>query len=361
MTGDNVTDTIVIDGSEGEGGGQMVRSSMALAVVTGKPVQIDNIRAGRSKPGLGRQHLTSVRAAARICNGTLHGAELGSRCVRFEPGMVQSGHYEFQVGTAGSAMLVLQTVLPPLLTANGPSTLVLEGGTHNQLAPPFDFVQKAYLRLVNQMGPTVNARLERHGFFPAGGGRVVVEVNPSEALGGFELLQRGKLRQRSLTALLANLPDNIGQREVHMGQRKLNWRPEEASVQLVDSNGPGNVVLAELEYENVTQIFTAFGQKGVTAERVMGQIVRDVRGWLKHDAPVGEYLADQILLPLGLSAAQNDGCGVRQGGIFRTAKLSQHSLTHIDILQRFLKIEIRVTQEEAGTVVAVCGRSEADV
>ena len=355
MAGDNVTDTILIDGSNGEGGGQMVRSSMALAAVTGKPVQIDNIRAGRSKPGLGRQHLTSVRAASSICNGVLHGDELGSGCVRFEPGMVQPGHYEFQVGTAGSAMLVLQTVLPPLLTADGPSTLILEGGTHNQLAPPFDFVQQAYLRLVNQMGPGVTAKLERHGFFPAGGGRVVVEVQPSKALAGFDLLQRGKQQRHNLTALLSNLPANIGEREVRMGQRKLNWRAEETTVQMVDSNGPGNVVLAELEYENVTQVFTAFGQKGVTAERVMGQLVRNVRVWSKHDAPVGEYLADQILLPLGLSAAQSDDCGVRRGGTFRTVKLSQHSLTHIDILQRFLAIEVGVSEEAAGTVVSVLG------
>lgn len=349
----DMAEQILIDGSEGEGGGQMVRSSMSLAAITGTPVQVVNIRAGRSKPGLGRQHLTSVRAAAQICNGALQGDELRSQSVLFVPEGVQPGRYDFQVGTAGSAMLVLQTVLPPLLTASGPSTVILEGGTHNQWAPPFDFVHRSYLSLLNQMGPTVTARLERHGFFPAGGGRVVVEVQPSETLAGFDLLERGKLCRRQLKALVSNLPENIAEREVRLGQRKLNWRQEETEIETVSSNGPGNVVFAEIEYENVTSIFTGFGQKGVTAEQVVGRVVRDVRTWLKHEAPVGEYLADQILLPLGLSAAQDAEGRVARGGTFRTVGLSQHSLTHIDILQKFLDIDVSVTEDAAGTQVVV--------
>ncbi len=331
----------------------MVRSSLALAVVTGKSVRIENIRAGRSKPGLGRQHLTSVRAAAEICNGEVTGDELGSTVIEFHPAAVQPGHYQFSIGSAGSAMLVLQTVLPPLLTAEQPSTLILEGGTHNQWAPPFDFLQQAYLPLVNRLGPNVGIRLERFGFYPAGGGRVVVDVQPSPRLAGFDLLDAGKVKRRQVSALVANLSAAIAEREVKQAQRKLNWRPDEMLVREVKANGPGNVVFAEIECEHVTEVFTAFGRQGVSAEKVADEVVRDVRKWLKRGVPVGEYLADQILLPLGLSAAQSTDTPVQRGGSFLTGNLTQHSLTHIDILQRFLDIGIDVSETEAGVLVAV--------
>ena len=348
-----MSDLITIDGSQGEGGGQMVRSSMALSVFTGKSVRIENIRAGRSKPGLGRQHLTSVRAAAEICTGEVTGDELGSTTVEFHPAVVQPGRYQFSIGSAGSAMLVLQTVLPPLLTAAEPSTLILEGGTHNQWAPPFDFLQRAYLPLVNRMGPNVSIRLDRYGFYPAGGGRVVVDIQPSLTLAGFDLLEAGRVKRRQVSALVANLSASIAEREVKQAQRKLNWRPDEMLLREVKANGPGNVVFAEIECEHVIEVFTAFGRQGVSAEKVADEVVRDVRKWLKCGAPVGEYLADQILLPLGLSAAQTDNVCVQRGGSFLTGKLTQHSLTHIDILQKFLDICIDVCEGESGVLVAV--------
>src|SRR5262245_17441877 len=181
-----------IDGSHGEGGGQIVRTSLALAIVTGRSVAIDNIRAGRKEPGLKRQHLTAVNAAAEICGGRVTGAAVGSRAVTLEPGPVRPGNYRFNVGSAGSATLVLQTVLPALLIADGPSSLMLEGGTHNPWSPPFDFLQRVYLPLVERMGPRVIARLERPGFYPKGGGRFLVSVQPSAVLRGFDLLERGE-------------------------------------------------------------------------------------------------------------------------------------------------------------------------
>src|SRR6478752_4247267 len=146
-----MTTNLLINGAQGEGGGQIVRSSLALALVTGKSVTIENIRAGREKPGLMRQHLTAVQAAATVCGGVVKGAEIGSRSLIFEPRPVRAGEYQFSVGTAGSATLVLQTVLPALLIADGPSELVLEGGTHNQWAPPFDFLARVFLPLINRM------------------------------------------------------------------------------------------------------------------------------------------------------------------------------------------------------------------
>src|SRR5437867_958993 len=163
---------LLIDGSQGEGGGQILRTALGLSLVTGTPIRIEKIRAGRAKPGLLRQHLTAVNAATAIGAVDVEGATLGSQELTFRPGTVKPGEYRFAVGTAGSTGLVLQTVLPPLLTAPGPSTLTLEGGTHNPTAPPFDFLARAFLPLISRMGPSATARLERPGFYPAGGGQM---------------------------------------------------------------------------------------------------------------------------------------------------------------------------------------------
>src|SRR6185369_8211050 len=176
------TKMIALDGSQGEGGGQILRSALALSLVTGTPFRIDNIRARRARPGLMRQHLTAVEAAAAVGAARTSGAALGSRSLTFAPTTVKAGEHTFSVGTAGSATLVLQTVLPSLLTADRPSSLVLEGGTHNPSSPPFDFLAKAFLPIVAGMGAQVEATLERPGFYPAGGGRFRVTVAPAKAL-----------------------------------------------------------------------------------------------------------------------------------------------------------------------------------
>ena len=218
-----MSDSIVqIDGSQGEGGGQMVRSSLALALVTGRGVEIKNIRAKRQKPGLMQQQLTAVRAAAEIGNAEVEGDSLGSQRLCFRPGKVSGGNYTFKVGTAGSATLVFQTVLPALLTAPAESHLVLEGGTHNSMAPPYDFLDKAFLPLVNRMGPAVVTQLFRPGFYPAGGGRFAATVRPAP-LARLELTDRGKLLDRRVRAVIANLPSHIGQRECDTIFKATGW------------------------------------------------------------------------------------------------------------------------------------------
>jgi RNA 3'-terminal phosphate cyclase (ATP) len=346
-------DPLYIDGSRGEGGGQVLRSSLALALVTGRPVTIDRIRAGREKPGLMRQHLASLNAAAEVCGGRATGAVLGSRSVTFEPGLVRPGEYHFDVGGAGSATLVLQTVLPALLIAVGPTNLILEGGTHNTWAPPFDFLEKAFLPLVNRMGPHVEVELERHGFYPAGGGRFRVHIQPATALGGFDLCQRGEIVERRARVLLANLPEHIGRREMGTIVDKTGWRAKWCSVVAVDSAGPGNAVLLEVASEHVTEVFTAFGQQGVKAERVAADAAKEANEYLAASVPVGCHLADQLLLPLGISAWQEDAAEsspakaqvpamqLRQrGGTFRTLSLSLHSTTQIDLLREILGVTI---------------------
>ncbi|MBS0202006.1 MAG: RNA 3'-terminal phosphate cyclase [Planctomycetes bacterium] len=337
---------IHIDGSQGEGGGQIVRTSLALSMVTGQSVSIERVRAGREKPGLMRQHLTSLKAAQQLCGAEVAGDSIGSPTLVFQPGQVVPGSYQFSVGTAGSATLVLQTVLPPLLIASEPSRLILEGGTHNPWAPPFEFLQRSYLPLLNRMGPTVTATLERPGFYPAGGGRFVVEIEPAPPSGlvSFDLLERGDIRSRRGRVLLSNLPGHIADREMEELTRLAQWADGTLVRESTNAHGPGNVVLVELETADVTEVFVGFGEHGVKAETVAKRAIDDLRDYLVADVPVGPYLADQLLLPLGVSAWQSRETS-RQCGTFRTMPLTQHSQTQIDVLQAFLEIPIHVDSE----------------
>jgi RNA 3'-terminal phosphate cyclase (ATP) len=334
---------ISIDGSMGEGGGQILRSSLALSLVTGKAISISNIRAGRKRPGLMRQHLTALDAAAQVGQAEVKGASLGSSRFSFQPSRPVPGVYTFRVGTAGSATLVFQTVLPALMIAEAPSTLHLEGGTHNPFAPSFDFLAKAYLPLVERMGPTVRATLDRPGFFPAGGGRFSVSIEPVPQLKAFDLLDRGREQRRAVRALVANLPLHIARRECDTIARKSGW-PQSCfrSEEVRNASGPGNVVLVEIESEQVTEVFTGFGKRGVPAERVAADVWRETSEYLDAGIPVGTHLADQLMLPFGIAAQGG------HGGAFRTQSLSGHATTHLDILTRFLDLETRVTKGKQG-------------
>ncbi|HEX5720386.1 MAG TPA: RNA 3'-terminal phosphate cyclase [Thermoanaerobaculia bacterium] len=325
-----------LDGSEGEGGGQILRTSLALSMVTGTPVRIRNVRARRPKPGLMRQHLVAVQAAARIGGARVTGAEIGSSALTFIPGEVKPGEHVLSVGSAGSTTLVLQTVLPALLCASQPS-LVLEGGTHNPMAPPFEFLERTYLPLVNRMGPRVHAELVRAGFYPAGGGRIVVSIEPAPRLTGFEVLERGEIRRREATALVSRLPRHIGEREIAEAARLAEW--DSLEVREVDTPGPGNAVLLSVESDALTEVFVGFGERGVPAEQVASRAVREMQNYLDTGMPVGEHLADQLLLLFALAGS----------GAFASLPLSGHALTQIDLIPRFLKVGIQVE----GNVVRV--------
>ena len=342
---------LTIDGSRGEGGGQVLRSSLALSLITGRPFVIEHIRARRKKPGLMRQHLTAVDAAAQIGRAEVTGAVPGASRLEFRPRGVTPGDYTFNVGTAGSTTLVLQTVLPALLLAEGPSDLALEGGTHNPLAPPWDFLAKTYLPLVGRMGPAVDTALVRPGFYPAGGGRFTVHVQPAPRLAPLELMERGELLDRHVRALVANLLRHIAERECRTIAQKGGWDEARFSIEEVaDSRGPGNVVLIELQFENLTEVFAAFGQIGVRAETVALRALDGARAYLKAGVPVGTHLADQLLLPLGIGAHFGSG-----GGMFRTMALTQHATTHLGLLRRFLEIDARAEQAGRDDVVVRIG------
>lgn len=326
---------INIDGSQGEGGGQILRSSLALSMVTGKPFRIEKIRAGRKKPGLMRQHLTSVQAAAQVCGAGVQGDHMGSTEVTFSPGEVRSGKYNFSVGTAGSATLVCQTLLPPLLTAQGPSTLVLEGGTHNPFAPPFNFLEKSFAPLIDSMGPRIELILERYGFYPAGGGKMVIHIEPSDGLQPKNIVQRGETVTVTGEAYFANLPFDIAQRELAVVQKKMGLRDAQVKpVQVSNSPGPGNLVAITIESECVTEVVTGFGQRGVSAEKVAGYACENALKYLAAGAPVGEHLADQLLLPMAMAGR----------GHFRTVKPNPHTLTNRQVIQKFLDVQIDINR-----------------
>lgn len=334
-----VNTMLTIDGSQGEGGGQMLRTSLALSLVKSQPIRIVNIRAGRKKPGLLRQHLTAVNAAAEIGHAEITGAAIGSQELLFVPRRPAPGDYHFSVGTAGSATLVFQTVLPALLTASSRSTLTLEGGTHNPFAPPFDFLVKSFLPLIRRMGADVEARLETPGFYPAGGGCMTVTIEPADTLTGFDLLERGEITHQSARVLLSRLPRHIAERELNVIERKLNWPTERLSIEEVTASpGPGNVVLIEVGSAEVTEVFTSFGQRGVKAETVAVQAVQQAKDYIAANVPVGEHLADQLLLPLALAGR----------GTFRTMSPTQHTKTNIEVIKRLLdEVTISVEQLDA--------------
>ena len=330
-----MSDLIVIDGSEGEGGGQILRTSLALSLVTGRPFRIERIRARRPKPGLLRQHLTAVKAAAAIGGARVKGDELGSQTLTFSPSAIRGGDHRFTIGSAGSATLVLQTVLPALLAASAPSRLVIEGGTHNPFAPPFDFLARTFVPLLRRMGASVCVKLERYGFYPAGGGSITVEVEPGSPLAALHLLERGETTITA-RALLASLPGAIGKRELSIVRDRFGL--DRAACQLMEvepSIGPGNAVVITIESAAVVEVVTSFGAKGVSAEKVAADACDEVERYLRSGAPVGSHLADQLLLPMALGA----------GGTFRTMKSTPHTKTNVEIIRRFVACEMTIERE----------------
>jgi RNA 3'-terminal phosphate cyclase (ATP) len=297
-----------------------------------------NIRARRARPGLLRQHLTAVEAAARVGGARVEGARLRSAELAFAPGAVRPGEYAFDIGTAGSATLVLQTILPALLAAEGPSRVTLFGGTHNPLAPPFEFLARVFVPALARMGARIRLTLLRHGFAPKGGGEIRAEIEPAP-LAPLHLLERGRVVRRRAEALVSNLPLSVAEREL----RIVGWADAEARP--VASAGPGNVLLLHVECEHASELVAGFGRRGLPAERVAQGAVAEVERYLAADVPVGEHLADQLLLPLALAG----------GGSFRTLPLSSHARTNAGIIERFLPVRI-VAEDD---LVRVEGRGGA--
>jgi RNA 3'-terminal phosphate cyclase (ATP) len=326
---------LVIDGVQGEGGGQILRSALALSVVTGRPFRLQRIRAGRAKPGLLPQHLTAVRAAAAVGVARVSGAELGSQELAFAPSSIRGEEYRFAIGSAGSTTLVLQAVLPPLIAAATPSRITIEGGTHNPLAPPFEFLDRTFFPVLRRMGASIEARLDAFGFYPAGGGRITITVEPCRALAPIALIERGDVVVRA-RVLLLQLPSDIGVRELAVIRDRLGLDHESGSVQQIrTAPGRGNAAQILLDSEPVAETVTAFGEQGVRAEVVAATACDEAATLLAAGVPVGQHLADQLLLPMALA----------RGGAFRTVTPTAHTVTNAGIIQRFLDVAVHVHRE----------------
>ena len=327
---------IEINGAMGEGGGQVFRSSLTLAMCLGTPVKIKNIRAGRKKPGLLRQHLTCLRAAEEISQGRSTGGELGSSEVEFYPGEIRSGEYRFAIGSAGSTTLVFQTVFLPLSLAGGISELYFEGGTHNGMAPSFDFIKYSFIPLIEKIGCKMNLELERYGFYPAGGGAWRARVYPTSNLKRLKLNTLGKPLRSFAVATSAKLPKHVTERELKTIGKQCEWYGEDLEQRLVDSVGPGNIVSLHLGYELSTEIIEIVGETKVSAEKLAQNALIEMEKYLQSGAAVGEHLADQLILPMVLG----------QGGSFTTVKPSMHLLTNIELAKQFVDVEINLKEIE---------------
>jgi RNA 3'-terminal phosphate cyclase (ATP) len=325
------TQEVHIDGREGEGGGQILRSALSLSLLSQRPFSIANIRAGRKKPGILRQHHCAIHAAAAISNAKVFGNEIGSQELSFSPKSIAGGDHTFAIGSAGSSTLVCQTVLLPLCFASKPSTIIFSGGTHNPDSPPFDFLQKTFLPVLERMGAKTKATLIRPGFYPAGGGSFEIRISPVSTLQPLELVHRGEISRMWAQAAVSNLSLQIARKEISQIREDLGLeRGQTRAYEVRNATGPGNVLIVEVESESHCEVFTGYGEKGVTAKRVASQCASQVKRYLRADAPVGSYLADQLLLPLAVAGA----------GRYKTLKPSDHTVTNSRIIERFLPVSI---------------------
>jgi RNA 3'-terminal phosphate cyclase (ATP) len=368
---------IHLDGSTGEGGGQILRSALALSMITGQAFRIDRIRAGRKKPGLMRQHLTCVQACARICNASTEGASLRSQSLTFEPQEIVTGDYSFDVGSAGSTSLVLQAILPALLHASwvsGASVVRVRGGTHNPMAPTTTFLQRVFVPQLKAMGFNVRLTVERHGFFPAGGGEVVLTIDEYETLQPLSLLNIEGDRKITAQAIVAGVPASVAQRELftvgkQFGLIAQHVRPLEACQSATDletfhrlfatgtalevaslheREGPGNALSIFVSHGSMTEVFTGLGEQGVAAEVVAKRACNEAQDYLASNAVVGTHLADQLLLPMALVAVATG-----KASQFSTYSLTPHTTTNAQVIETFLPVRIGFERDSDSKCVVI--------
>ena len=338
---------INIDGSWGEGGGQILRTSLSLAAITGQPVRIDRLRANRPKPGLAAQHLTSVKATATLCQAQVRGDTLGSMTLEFMPTCPpQAGQYTFDVtearegGSAGAVTLILQTILIPLALANGNSKVILKGGTHVAWSPPVTYIEEVYLPTLRQLGVQAEAKLNAWGWYPRGGGEVELLVTGSpHPLSGLQLLERGVIRQINGLAVVTELPSHIPQRMANRAENLLQQAHLPAQIKAVRERGiaPGAGIFLTAEYEHSRAGFSALGRRGMPAERVAETVVRELLDFHAQAVPVDPFLGDQLLFPLALSS---------QTSQYRVANISQHLITNAWVIEQFELANIVIEEDK---------------
>ncbi|MBC8496972.1 MAG: RNA 3'-terminal phosphate cyclase [Chloroflexi bacterium] len=326
---------IEIDGSKGEGGGQVLRSALTLSVMTGQAMRIFNIRARRKKPGLRAQHLKAVQAAAAISSASVEGARMGSTGLVFQPNELTAGKFHFDIGTAGSTSLVLQTIFLPLTQAERASTVTITGGTHVSWSPCFHYLDLLWLPYLRQMGIEAELIMDQAGFYPQGGGRIRANIQPSKSLKALTLTERGNLRQIRGISATANLPGDIAKRQRQRVVSRLGSKYPLNDIRIVQfpARFKGTLMLLLAEFEHSRCCYFALGAPGKRAEVVADEVTDAVEEFMARDGAIDQYLADQLLLPLAFADGQST---------LRTSKVTQHLLTNAEVIRAFLPVEIKI-------------------
>ncbi|MBU6391444.1 MAG: RNA 3'-phosphate cyclase [Planctomycetes bacterium] len=327
---------IKIDGSFGEGGGQILRTALSLSAITKKPFEIYNIRANRKTPGLSYQHLQAVNATARICNAGVVGNQLRSTDLKFYPGEIQSGDYHFDIGTAGSISLVLQTIFYPLSLSEKPSLVTIIGGTHVTHSPCVDYLTQQWLYFLKRIGFHAEIQTLKAGFYPHGGGEVAVEIEPASSQYPLRIEDRGKLIQVKGISTVSNLDINIAQRQQLQAKKRLLERniPHEISVEERPSIGKGTLLLLLGKFENSQCCYFGLGAIGKRAETVADEACNEFFSFLETKGVIDEYLTDQLIVPLVLTKGTSQ---------FSTPRITQHLLTNVEVVKLFLPVRIDVS------------------
>ena len=345
---------IEIDGSHGEGGGQILRTSLTLSVLTGKPVKIHHLRSGRKKPGLKPQHVMSAHAVAQISGGKLFGAELESTELAFHPGHVKSGDYTFDVtilkASAGSTGLIFQTLLIPLAFVGSTSRIIMKGGTHVAWSPPADYLREVFLPAVAKMGLQVKMEISRHGFYPIGGGILEVTVKPFQPpLIPLRIEERGDLKKLSVVSKVANLPISIGHRQLERTMTRLTEQGFKAygETRTVESPGKGTFLFILAEFDRVRAGFSALGEIGKRAEQVADEAVDAFLRFWNAQGAMELHLTDQVILYMALAQGES---------AVTFSKVTDHLKTNIWVIEQFLPVKF-ITEEdpEGGGRVTVAG------
>lgn len=337
---------LTVDGSHGEGGGQVLRTSLSLSALLGRDLRVHNIRAGRAKPGLAAQHLASVRAAAAVCGAALDGDRMGSEQLEFRPGEVRGGRYQFKIGTAGATTLVLQTVLPALLFAHRSSHLQIRGGTNVLWSPTHEYIHAVFLPAIAAMGAETSVECLVPGFYPRGGGCLEARISPLDcALQPLPWSDRGGLRSLTAYSLAeARLPGHIVRRQIEGARDALG----SAGVRTVQSRpaaqSPGTMLLVAAGFDRGRAGFTALGRRGTPAEDVGHEAGEQAARFLAGAASVDRHLADQLLVCAAIAAGRTQ---------FRVDEVTEHLRTNASVIQQFVDVDIAI--DESTCVVTVDG------
>jgi RNA 3'-terminal phosphate cyclase (ATP) len=340
----------VIDGSVGEGGGQILRTCLSLSLITGQPFRIKNIRKNRKRPGLRAQHLSSIELAAKIGDADVKGAKLNSPEITFTPRAIRAGDYRCTIGTAGSTSLVLQSVFLPLGLVDKSSSISITGGTHVPWSPTFDYLHQNWTPFLNNIGFQISVNLVRAGFYPQGGGQIQATIRPLRELSGIKITQRGNLKQIRGISAVSNLDRRIAERQRAQVLRRIGdkFLLNDIRIQDLPSKFKGTSLSLICEFENSHCCYCALGALGKPAERVADEVIDKIEYFMTTDAVVDEYMADQLLLPLSIAKSDSQ---------YITPVITRHLITNADIISRFLPAQITIDGEigDQGTIFVVPG------